>query len=100
MSGSQCGLNDESSTSDTEVVYEAWPLAEAPPDQEILNRASWIAAGWALFYALYRAYYAMGGTVGMFGTPALLAQRGRAVAVLRRVHEQDAPAARLRYGAS
>lgn len=24
---------------------------------------------WGLFYCLYRAYYALGGTVGMFGTP-------------------------------
>jgi hypothetical protein len=31
--------------------------------------ASRLAAGWALFYALYRAYYALGGTVGMFGVP-------------------------------
>jgi hypothetical protein len=35
----------------------------------VLRRASWIAAGWALFYALYRAYYAAGGRIGMFGTP-------------------------------
>ncbi len=34
-----------------------------------MRRASWIAAGWACFYALYRAYYAAGGTLGMFGTP-------------------------------
>ncbi len=30
---------------------------------------SWVAAGWALFYAAYRGYYALGGTVGMFGVP-------------------------------
>lgn len=34
-----------------------------------LNRASWIAAAWAFVYALYRVYYAVGGTFGMFGTP-------------------------------
>jgi len=30
---------------------------------------SYIAAGWALCYAAYRAYYALGGTFGMFGVP-------------------------------
>jgi hypothetical protein len=29
----------------------------------------WLACGWALVYAAYRGYYALGGTVGMFGTP-------------------------------
>jgi hypothetical protein len=33
------------------------------------TRASYLAAGWALLYALYRGYYAVGGTFGMFGTP-------------------------------
>jgi hypothetical protein len=32
-------------------------------------RASVLAAGWAFCYAMYRAYYALGGTVGMFGVP-------------------------------
>lgn len=31
--------------------------------------ASSLAAAWALLYALYRGYYALGGTIGMFGTP-------------------------------
>jgi hypothetical protein len=31
--------------------------------------ASRLAAAWAFLYALYRGYYALGGTVGMFGTP-------------------------------
>ena len=38
-------------------------------NNELLKRASWIAAGWAFAYTLYRAYYAAGGTLGMFGTP-------------------------------
>lgn len=38
--------------------------------ERILVRASWIAAAWAFSYALYRAYYAAGGTLGMFGTPS------------------------------
>jgi hypothetical protein len=32
-------------------------------------RSSRLAAVWALCYALYRGYYAVGGTFGMFGTP-------------------------------
>lgn len=51
-----------------------WPPGLSPLDAlaantTILKRASWIAAGWAFVYALYRAYYAAGGTLGMFGTP-------------------------------
>jgi hypothetical protein len=33
-----------------------------------------LAGGWALLYALYRGYYALGGTVGMFGTPVSQSQ--------------------------
>jgi len=35
---------------------------------------SLITAGWAFWYAIYRAYYGFGGTVGMFGTPVSEAQ--------------------------
>jgi hypothetical protein len=35
-----------------------------------LAAVSLIASGWALLYALYRAYYGFGGTVGMIGRPA------------------------------
>lgn len=34
-----------------------------------LRRISWITALWSLGYGLYRAYYALGATVGMTGTP-------------------------------
>jgi hypothetical protein len=34
-----------------------------------LAAVSLVASGWALLYALYRGYYGLGGTVGMFGTP-------------------------------
>jgi hypothetical protein len=44
---------------------EAQPSRRAAP----IVTASRFAAAWALFYALYRAYYALGGTVGMFGVP-------------------------------
>jgi hypothetical protein len=33
-----------------------------------------VAAGWGLLYALYRGYYGLGGTAGMFGTPSAEAQ--------------------------
>jgi hypothetical protein len=39
--------------------------------------AKWLAyaaCGWALLYAAYRGYYALGGTVGMFGTPVSMSQ--------------------------
>ncbi len=34
-----------------------------------LVTASWCAAAWAAIYAVYRGYFAVGGTVGMFGVP-------------------------------
>jgi hypothetical protein len=36
----------------------------------VLTRLSWIAAVWGLGYAIYRAYYAFGGTAGLPGRPA------------------------------
>jgi hypothetical protein len=35
---------------------------------------AYAASGLALFYAAYRAYYALGGTIGMFGTPVSMHQ--------------------------
>jgi hypothetical protein len=35
---------------------------------------SLVTGGWALWYAMYRAYYGLGGTVGMFGVPRSEAQ--------------------------
>ena len=35
---------------------------------------AYAACGWALLYAAYRAYYALGGTFGMFGTPVSMSQ--------------------------
>lgn len=37
-------------------------------------RLRYLASGWALLYAAYRGYYALGGTIGMFGTPVSLSQ--------------------------
>lgn len=42
---------------------------ERPGVTTALIRASRLAAAWAFIYALYRGYYALGGSVGMFGTP-------------------------------
>jgi hypothetical protein len=46
-------------------------LEQAPPRRRPsgLAAVSLVAAAWALLYALYRGYYGLGGTVGMFGTP-------------------------------
>ena len=41
------------------------------------SRTKWTAyaaCGWALLYAAYRGYYALGGTFGMFGVPVSLDQ--------------------------
>jgi len=35
---------------------------------------AYAACGWALIYAAYRGYYALGGTAGMFGTPVSMGQ--------------------------
>lgn len=32
-------------------------------------RLPYLACAWALIYAMYRGYYALGGTIGMFGIP-------------------------------
>ncbi len=46
-----------------------------------LRLASLLAAGWAFGYGLYRWYYALGGTIGMHGTPVSLAQWHRINAI-------------------
>jgi len=40
------------------------------PGGTTLARLSWIAAAWALWYALYRGYYALGGAAWLPGRPA------------------------------
>jgi hypothetical protein len=44
-------------------------LTDRPSDTASPVGASRLADVWAFFYALYRGYYALGGTIGMFGTP-------------------------------
>jgi hypothetical protein len=51
--------------------------------QRGLIRLSLIAAGWALFYACYRWYYAAGGTFAMFGTPVSMRQCRRSFSMNR-----------------
>jgi hypothetical protein len=46
-----------------------------------LDRASRRTAIWSLGYGLYRAYYALGGTVGMHGTPISFTQWRRINAI-------------------
>lgn len=48
-------------------------MTSAPPKARarLLLRASRIAAVWAFGYGLYRGYYAVGGTFGIPGTPAV-----------------------------
>jgi hypothetical protein len=43
--------------------------AESSRHPSRLVTVSLITGCWALWYAIYRAYYGFGGTVGMFGTP-------------------------------
>ena len=46
-----------------------------------LRRVSRLAAVWSFGYGVYRSYYAVGGTIGMFGTPVSLAQWRRINAI-------------------
>jgi hypothetical protein len=53
--------------------FEVRDARPAAPDPSLV-RVSILAGGWALGYAIYRAYYGFGGTFGMFGVPASDAQ--------------------------
>lgn len=54
-----------------------------------LKTVSLITAGWGLWYAMYRAYYGFGGTVGMFGTPSSSADLSAPIAAFRCVFSPD-----------
>jgi hypothetical protein len=45
------------------------PVRDEHPRSAQALRLAWLTAAWAFAYACYRAYYAAGGTVGMFGEP-------------------------------
>lgn len=47
--------------------------ASRPAPSRVLRSAS-VLAGWSLLYAAYRAYYALGGQVGMIGRPVSRSQ--------------------------
>ncbi|HET7035091.1 MAG TPA: hypothetical protein VFI42_05355 [Thermomicrobiaceae bacterium] len=55
--------------SDSSDITARNPSPTSPPGTPLPLVASRLAAAWALLYALYRGYYALGGTIGMFGTP-------------------------------
>lgn len=44
-------------------------MEQRRPRATIAAWLRYLAAAWALLYAIYRGYYALGGTLGMFGTP-------------------------------
>jgi hypothetical protein len=44
------------------------------PPRTLAARLRFLAGGWALLYAIYRGYYALGGTAGMFGMPVSMDQ--------------------------
>jgi hypothetical protein len=57
----------------TEVSKRAMKTKSGGPSRW----AKWFAYAacwWALLYAAYRGYYALGGTIGMFGTPVSMSQ--------------------------
>jgi hypothetical protein len=62
------------------VTGRAEKAVRAPPSESRWHRppgllaVSLAASGLGLVYAAYRGYYALGGTAGMFGTPASTAQ--------------------------
>lgn len=45
-------------------------MQPAAADARILRFTTWTAACWAFLYGLYRFYYAVGGEIGILGTPA------------------------------
>lgn len=53
-------VSERATKSDGPARWTKWP--------------AYAACGWALPYAAYRGYYALGGTVGMFGTPVSMSQ--------------------------
>lgn len=44
------------------------------PPRTTVARLRYLAGAWALLYAIYRGYYALGGTAGMFGVPVSMSQ--------------------------
>ena len=57
----------------TEVSEKAMKTKSGGPSRWA-KWPAYAACGWALLYAVYRGYYALGGTVSMFGTPVSMSQ--------------------------
>jgi hypothetical protein len=57
-----------------EVVKVSERAMKSDDPSRWMKWLAYAACGWALSYAAYRAYYALGGTVGMFGTPVSMSQ--------------------------
>jgi hypothetical protein len=57
----------------TEVFEKAMKTKSCGPSRWA-KWPAYAACGWALLYAAYRGYYALGGTAGMFGTPVSMGQ--------------------------
>jgi hypothetical protein len=53
----------------TEGSERATKTKSGGPSRWATWSPAYAACGWALLYAAYRGYYALGGTVGMFGLP-------------------------------
>jgi hypothetical protein len=51
------------------IVEQDAQVTGLPGAAAMRVRISIVLGAWGLFYTCYRAYYALGGTVGMFGTP-------------------------------
>jgi hypothetical protein len=59
---------------DTSEVFERAIRTNSGWPSRWAKWPAYAACGWALPYAAYRGYYALGGTVGMFGTPVSMGQ--------------------------
>jgi len=56
------------------VAFAVPPSLPLAPARRAGRGLAWALAAWAFAYACYRAYYAAGGTVGLFGEPVSVAQ--------------------------
>lgn len=55
--------------SESSIAAPSTSRLEAREESRASSWLPWMACGWASLYAAYRGYYALGGTLGMFGTP-------------------------------
>lgn len=55
------------------AIQRVGKAMEWPPHTTAV-RLRYVVGGWALLYAIYRGYYALGGTAGMFGVPVSMDQ--------------------------